>query len=387
MTLERKTILLVDDELDFLKTLGKRLMLRGFFVLTATSGEKALEILQEKQVDLVVLDVKMPGMDGIATLKMIKKQKPALEVIMLTGHADLEASLEGVKLGFFDYLTKPVDIERLVKKIKDALLDSSLPQETEPSVFSNKLKQSMILADRLASLGTLAAGVAHELNNPLAIIAEANGWLKSKVEREKNLEDPLRQSFEMALNKIEKSLERANRITQGLLNFARKTDSQVQEVDLGELAKEVFELTKKTADKAQAETRVEVTSQNPLAKVDPFPLRQVLLDLVTNALQAIEEKGLVQILVRDFDSDLALEIKDNGSGIQPSDLERIFEPFFTTKPPELGTGLGLSVSRSLVEKLGGELEVESELGKGSLFRVILPRTPQPETNEKATGLK
>jgi signal transduction histidine kinase len=262
-----------------------------------------------------------------------------------------------------------------------------LPQETEPSVFSNKLKQSMILADRLASLGTLAAGVAHELNNPLAIIAEANGWLKSKVEREKNLEDPLRQSFEMALNKIEKSLERANRITQGLLNFARKTDSQVQEVDLGELAKEVFELTKKTADKAQAETRVEVTSQNPLAKVDPFPLRQVLLDLVTNALQAIEEKGLVQILVRDFDSDLALEIKDNGSGIQPSDLERIFEPFFTTKPPELGTGLGLSVSRSLVEKLGGELEVESELGKGSLFRVILPRTPQPETNEKATGLK
>ncbi|KIX15797.1 response regulator [Dethiosulfatarculus sandiegensis] len=379
MSLERRNILLVDDELDFLKTLGKRLMLRGFSVLTATSGEKALEILKDRQVDLVVLDVKMPGMDGISTLKMIKKLEPALEVIMLTGHADLEASLEGVKLGFFDYLTKPVDIERLVKKIKNALTDASAQSETDPSVFSNKLKQSMILADRLASLGTLAAGVAHELNNPLAIISEANGWLKSKVAREQGLDDSLRQAFEMALEKIEKSLERANRITLGLLNFARKTDSQIQEVDLGELGKEVFELTRKAADKAQAETRVEVFSANPLAKVDPFPLRQVLLDLVTNALQAIDFNGRVQIAIKDSGPNVALEVTDNGSGIQPRDLERIFEPFFTTKPPELGTGLGLSVSRSLVEKLGGDLQVESELGKGSLFRVVLPRTPQPES--------
>ena len=381
MMLETTRVLLVDDEAQFLETLGQRLALRGFPVLTAASGLEALEVLSREAIDVVVLDVFMPGMNGIAALKRIKQEHPGAEVILLTAHANLEASLDGMALGAYDYLTKPIKIDKLIEKIKAAHAHGGQPQtEGRDETFSEKMQQSIVAADRLASLGTLAAGVAHEINNPLAIISEATGWLQGKVNAEPELSERLRDHFLLALGKIASSVDRARKISQGLLNYARRTDAIIQETDLRDLVAEVVELTKKTASSAGAQVSIETLTARPVIWVDPYQLRQVLLNLCTNALQAVKAGGWVKLIIDGDEDQAAITVQDNGVGIPPENLERIFEPFFTTKPSDQGTGLGLSVSRGIAEKLGGRIEVQSRLGEGSSFKVILPRQAAAQTD-------
>jgi signal transduction histidine kinase len=361
-------VLLVDDEVDFLHNLGQRLELRGIAALTAESGPEALDIINREQIDVVVLDVRMPGMDGI------KESHPRIEVVMLTGHADLESSLEGMRFGFFDYLTKPVRLEQLIEKIHEASARGQGERVAARETFSGKLQEHMIVADRLASLGELAASIAHEINNPLAIISESAGWLRTRIDRKDLSEEELRTTVNRALEKIENAVDRAARISRNFLSFSRAPDAVLREVDLGDLAAEVRELNLRSAAAANIEISVDQGEafENTVA-TDPFQLRQVLLNLVTNALHAVGRDGRVEIVVTSDPTHSTIEVIDNGPGIAPEHLERIFEPFFTTKNEGRGTGLGLAVSRGIVEKLGGRLEVENRRGNGCTFRVVLPK--------------
>jgi signal transduction histidine kinase len=367
-------VLLVDDETDFLESLGQRLRLRGLPTLTAVSGPEALEILDRQQVDVVVLDVRMPGMDGIETLRRIKESHPRVEVVMLTGHADLETSLEGMRFGFFDYLTKPVQLPLLLEKIDDAFRRRCGDETGRNETFTDKLQEHMIVADRLSSLGELAASIAHEINNPLAVISESAGWLRSRADREGLSTEELRSALDRALEKIESAVDRAARISQNFLRFSRAPDAVVRAIDLRELAAEVRELTWRAA--AQNEIEIMVT-KDPGAEIpvtsDPYQLRQVLLNLVTNAAQAIKRGGRIELTVGGDEGWARIAVIDDGPGISDEHLERIFEPFFTTKQEGHGTGLGLAVSRGIVEKLGGRIEVESRPGAGCTFIVVMPR--------------
>jgi len=365
-------VLLVDDETDFLESLGQRLKLRGLPTLTAVSGPEALEVLDRQPVDVVVLDVRMPGMDGIETLRRIKESHPRVEVVMLTGHADLESSLEGMRFGLFDYLTKPVQLAELIAKIDDAYHRRRGDEVADHEVFTDKLQQHMIVADRLASLGELAASIAHEVNNPLAVIAESAGWLRSKTGQEGTTKADLESAVVHALDKIESAIDRAVRISRNFLSFARAPDALVRDVDLDELASEVGDLISKTAASANIEIAIQAAS-NLSVTSDPYQLRQVLLNLVTNAVQAIGRDGRVEIVVGGGGDEVYVEVNDDGPGIPEENLERIFEPFFTTKKEGKGTGLGLAVSRGIVEKLNGRIEVASRPGSGCSFRVVLPR--------------
>lgn len=368
------SVLLVDDERDFLASLGQRLRLRGFPVQCAASGPEALSSLEDRTPQVVILDVGMPGMNGVAVLKEIKRLHPVVEVIMLTGHADLEASLDGMQLGFFDYLTKPVSIDRLTEKIRAAAEKGRGMAPSGPvQSFGHKMAERMAAADRLAALGTLAASIAHELMNPLAIIGESVGFANTVAAKQADLDPEFRDKLMLALGKAADSVDRARRISQRLLSFARNTEAVAKEIDLADLAREIVELTRKPADHAGVEVRVRSESGSNKLMVDPYQLRQVLLNLVTNAIQAVGSKGRVEIILGGSPAEAWIEVADDGPGIPPENLERIFEPFFTTKPAETGTGLGLSVSRGIVEELGGRLDVESEPGQGAVFRVHLPR--------------
>jgi signal transduction histidine kinase len=370
----RPRVLLVDDEVDFLSSLAQRLELRGLPVLTAASGLEALEILDREPVDVVVLDVRMPGMDGIETLRRIKDRHPQVQVVMLTGHADLESSIEGMRFGFFDYLTKPVKLAQLVEKIDEAFSRRCGEEVEGRETFTDKLQEHMIVADRLASLGELAASIAHEINNPLAVISEAAGWLRSRADRPELSAEELREASARALDKIESAVDRAARISRNFLHFARAPDATVRDIDLGELALEVRELTWRAAEADNIEVVVTTDEDADLtAETDPYQLRQVLLNLVTNAVQAVERGGRVEIAVDGARDQVTMAVIDDGPGIPDEHLERIFEPFFTTKEAGHGTGLGLSVSRGIVEKLGGRIEVESRPGAGCTFRVVVPR--------------
>ncbi|MBL7175428.1 MAG: response regulator [Desulfobacteraceae bacterium] len=372
--MDKTRILLVDDEDEFRQTIAKRMEKRGIVPVQARNGEECLAILEKKSMDVVVLDVKMPGMNGIEVLDHIKERHPRTEVILLTGHATTQDGVNGIKSGAFDYLSKPIALEHLLRKINQANEKTRREEEkSREAEFRAKMEHEMIACERLASLGTLAAGVAHEINNPLAIMNESVGWLQLLLEKEELAEIPRKKDFDMALNKIEKGVERIKRITHQLLGFARKNDSVVSEVNLRELVDEAVQLVNVEAANKDIEIIKEMDPSIDTVWSDPSQLRQVLINLLTNATHATGSGGKIFIILEGTGDAVTLTVKDTGKGIPKENLERIFEPFFSTKSPGEGTGLGLFVTRGIVERIGISIEVQSRPGQGASFCVKLPR--------------
>ena len=374
-------LLLVDDESDFRQALVRRFGRRGLNPEQAGNGPECLAILAEHSVDVVVMDIKMPGMTGIEVLAQIKEKHPRIEVILLTGHASTQDGVDGIKSGAFDYLTKPIEFDHLLSKIRQAYEKIQREEERRKEAeFRVKMEQQMVAAERLASLGTLAVGVAHEINNPLAIIRESAGWLALLLKRKELAELPLRKDFELALQKIEKGVDRAKRITHQLLGFVRKQDSSFSHVNLPELVDETIGLVKKEALHKGIAVELKVESTAGSIWSDPYQLRQVLLNLLTNAVHATGKGGSITVSIESTGGGVQLTIRDTGTGIPRENLKHIFEPFFSTKNPGEGTGLGLFVTRGILGRLGGHIDVESSLGQGATFRVWLPQRHEPQTD-------
>ena len=373
------TVLLVDDEKAFREILAKRLTRRGLQVLEASRGEEALQILEEKPADLIILDVKMPGMNGLETLKHIKARHPAAEVIMLTGHASTQDGVEGIKAGAFDYLSKPIEIEQLFKKLTQAQDKiRSLQAEKLDAEFRERIKQQMVVAERLVALGTMATGVAHEINNPLAVIQDSAGWMKQILDKPEMSGIPRKADFDMALRRIIKSVDRARRITQQLLQVVKSQSpemldpSTMSEVALKGLVQEAVSLIEPEALLRKISISLESVDPSPIAWTDPYQLLQVLLNLLNNSIQATNAGGRVTISLQASMEEARIAIQDNGCGIPEENRTRIFEPFFTTKGVGQGTGMGLYVSWGIIAKLGGLISVESKVGQGTTFTISLP---------------
>jgi two-component system NtrC family sensor kinase len=370
-------LLLVDDEDHFRQTLAKRLAKRGLASDQAADGNECLSILDKKAIDVVVLDVKMPGMSGIEVLQNITAKYPRTEVILLTGQANALEGVEGIKSGAFDYLMKPIELEHLFNKILQAyekiLRSDAEQQEVE---YRKQMEQQIMVCERLASLGTLAAGVAHEINNPLAIIKESAGWMRQLFAKDELKDIPRHDDFVKALDKVEKSVERASRITHQLLGFVGKSESSLSEVNLAELIEEAIQLISHEAQNRDIRVLRQMEPSANTIWSDPYQLRQVLLNLLTNAMHAVNSDGTITIAIEDVGDCRTITISDTGPGIPRENLDKIFEPFFSTKSPGQGTGLGLFVSRGIVEKLGGTIEVASKIGQGASFSIRLPKQPQ-----------
>ena len=374
-------LLLIDDEDHFRHTLFKRLGKRGLTARQAGSGEEGLAMMKAEPVDVVVLDMKMPGLDGIEALKRIKSEWPQTEVIFLTGHSTTQDGVEGIKSGAFDYLSKPIEFEHLLEKIKQAYEKQIRDEERrQEAAYKARIEQQMIATERLASLGTLAAGVAHEINNPLAIINEAAGYLDLLLKKEELAGMPRRSDFEKAVGKISNAVKRARAITHQLLGSVRKHEPVVAEVDLKELAQETLHLVRKEAANKEIQL-IQTEGENlPPIWIDPNQVRQILINLLTNAIHATGSQGTISVHIEADRESTTLLISDTGKGIPKENMKKIFEPFFSDKPPGEGTGLGLFVTRQIVDKLGGTIEVQSRIGVGTSVNVVLPnRSPmKPE---------
>jgi len=280
----------------------------------------------------------------------IKKKYPKTEVIFLTGHAATQDGVHGIKTGAFDYLSKPIEFDHLYGKIKQAYEKIEREEEKlRETEFREHMEAQMANTEKLASLGTLAAGVAHEINNPLAIINESAGWLKLILNKEEMSQMPRKQDFEKALNKIEKGVMRAKRITHQLLGFVRKGDSVFSEVNIMELVEEAINLANREAVYKDIEIVREIVPDENTIWSDPSRLRQVLINLLTNAIHATNAGGKITIRLKAMDKKITLIVQDTGHGIPKENLNKIFEPFFSTKPLGEGTGLGLFVTRGIVE--------------------------------------
>ncbi|MDP2156753.1 MAG: ATP-binding protein [Nitrospirota bacterium] len=232
-------------------------------------------------------------------------------------------------------------------------------------------QRQLVEAEKLASLGTLAAGVAHEINNPLAIINEKAGLMQDIMELSKNV--PRKDKYLDIIASILESVNRCRTITHRLLGFARGTETTIEIFDISTAVNDVIGFLGQEITAKKIRIQRFLDPHLPAVASDKAQLQQVLLNIIKNAIDAVEEGGVIIVSsLVDGDDAVKVVIADNGPGIPEDRIKRIFEPFFTTKEKGKGTGLGLSITYGIVRRLGGEITVESEVGRGTSFRIRIP---------------
>ena len=237
------------------------------------------------------------------------------------------------------------------------------------------MNEQVIEAGKLASVGELAAGIAHEINNPMAIMVEEAGWIEDLLQEEEFKEGANLDEFKRAVKQIKVQGKRCKEITHKLLSFARKTDPAIKVVQLNDLVEEIVALCEQRAKYSSIHINMNLMSPLPTIHASPSEMQQVLLNLINNAVDAMEKSGgSIDITTRVDGAYVVLDVADTGPGIPQANLARIFDPFFTTKAVGKGTGLGLSICYGIIHKMGGEISVNSAVGIGAVFHIRIPRT-------------
>jgi two-component system NtrC family sensor kinase len=245
------------------------------------------------------------------------------------------------------------------------------------STKMDELNAQLMQSDKLAALGKMAAGIAHEINNPIAVIGEKAGWMRDLLSDEEFQQSENLAEYRKSIEKIEEHAERIRKIIHNMLGFARRMEPHLDEIDVNVVVNQTLELLQNHARINNIEIDRNLQTDLPVIASDQSQLQQVFLNLINNAIDAIGKDGKIEIVSRKTDSFIEIDIKDNGPGIPKSQQKRIFDPFFTTKQSGKGTGLGLSISYNIIEKLGGKIDFVSHEGKGTTFTVKLPiRIPE-----------
>ncbi|MCX7822107.1 MAG: ATP-binding protein [Syntrophobacterales bacterium] len=243
------------------------------------------------------------------------------------------------------------------------------------------MNDQIIEAGKLAALGELAAGIAHEINNPVAIMVEEAGWIEDCLRDLPDKEMEIYKEIAKSAKQIKTQGARCREITHKLLTFARRSDTLERRVFLNTLLNEIAILCEQRARYAKVKIEKKFDEEIPAVAISPTEMQQVILNLINNAIDAMETQcgGVLTLSTKFINDWVVLEVSDTGPGIPKSILPRIFDPFFTTKPVGKGTGLGLSICYGIIKKAGGNIEVESEVGKGTTFRIWLPPVQPPNS--------
>jgi two-component system, NtrC family, sensor kinase len=275
---------------------------------------------------------------------------------------------------FYVFLIAVFIIFLVVFKLTDLLVRKMLESEEKREAALREVEHS----HKLSSIGRLAAGVAHEINNPMAIINEKAGLMRDLIELGSSVPD--REKFLSLTDAVISSVERCRSITHRLLGFARRMDVQIETLDINEVLRETLGFLEKEALYRNIEVRLQLAEDLPTIPSDRGQLQQVFLNLLSNSFAAVEDGGNVTITSWDRNSDtVALSITDNGCGMSEETLKRFFEPFFTTKKKGYGTGLGMFITYGIVKRLGGGIEAQSKEGEGTTMTLYLPK------NQKNAG--
>jgi two-component system NtrC family sensor kinase len=404
-------ILIVDDEECVRKVLAAHLEER-YVCITAADAQEALVRLAEEPFALALLDVKMPGLSGTELLRKIMSDFPDVVVIMASGVDRSQRVLDALRLGAFDYLIKPFDFDVLQVTVERALERRALlrdgrryKQDLErrnqklaaQKAELERLQAQLVHSEKMASVGQLAAGVAHELNNPAGFVysnieglsryvnqleqlltlydsmslppdlAAAVKACKSEIRYEKLLPD-----ISSIIADCQEGAGRIRDIVLNLRTFSRLDEAEVKKIDIHAGIESTIRLLSQYYSSNHITLR-RAYGDLPMVECFAGQLNQVWMNLLTNAAQAIGQgSGEVRIETSVEDDVALVQISDTGKGISAEDQRRIFDPFFTTKPVGEGTGLGLSISHSIIERHGGTIKVESSPGKGSTFTTRIP---------------
>ena len=417
-------ILAVDDTPSNLEVITETLGDAGYQVATAIDGIRALKRAQSYQPDLILLDIMMPGIDGLETCARLKADAVLREipVIFITASTDLDFKVRGFEMGGIDYITKPFHEQEMLARVANHLRLKTLNQKLETQVSERtqqleqaltKLNQSqlqLVQQEKMSALGNLIAGIAHELNNPICAITgnaytankaiaelvehlelyrdqQSNGLIQNHAE--KIGVDELIEDIPRMLKTIQMSCERVLDMSQALSLSARRDQTKKSAFDLNDgLDSTLMILGYRLKSMNQRPAIQVLRGYETLPKVNCYPgqLNQVFINILANAIDAIDEANegktyeeiqanpnVITIQTSVFDGQVKIQIKDNGCGMTPNIQEQIFEQGFTTKAVGKGTGLGMAITRQIVEEAhGGSISCTSQYGQGSTFEIALP---------------
>ncbi|MFA5182080.1 MAG: ATP-binding protein [Syntrophales bacterium] len=389
-------ILFVDDEPSVLNIMERLFLFDNYEILTAASGADGLRIFNEiSPIQIVISDYRMPEMNGVEFLAEVYKKWPDTVRMILSGYADLDAVIMAINCGnIYKFISKPWNnaemkvtvataLERYsLQKKNQELTESLLRKNEELRQFNEKLEElvtdrtaalmqaqeQLVQSEKLAAIGILAAGIAHEIKNPLAIITMGTEYMKSVVGDNAMLQD--------VADKLKHAALRADTIVKGLLSYTRQRPLTFEALDITTLIDEALTFTENDLQRKNIEVVREYADSLPRVRVDANQIKQVFVNLLMNGMDAMPTGGRFTIRAECSENDAGKKVVqvvyiDTGHGIPAEKMSKIFDPFFTTK--DIGnTGLGLSVSKGIIDKHGGAIQVESRIGVGTSFFIGLP---------------
>lgn len=376
----KQTILIVDDEPDIRDVLSLALTDMGHYVLAAADGEEALRWFREVRPPIVVTDIKMPGMDGIDLLQKLKREDPDTEVIMVTGHGDLDLAIRSLKHEATDFITKPINIDVLEIALKRAqeriVTRQKLKEYTEH--LEQLIREKSQLQSRLSALGLMIGSISHGIKGLLTGLDGAVYLVESGFSKN----DPVK--ITDGWQTVKQTIERVRKMMLDILYAAKERELKTERVETAEFARELAGRFEAKIRGQGIDFKCEMEPAVGQFDADPSYLQAALANILENALDACcrnesKPRHCITFRVHGEADNVVFQIIDDGIGMDSEAKQKLFDLFFSSKGAH-GTGLGLFVTQKIVEQHGGRIEVRSTLGHGSLFRITIPRkSPAAQT--------
>ena len=367
------TILLVDDEKDIRDVLEISLADSGYDVHMAENGDEGLRLFKEIRPPIVLTDIKMPVMDGIELLRKIKHENPETEVIMITGHGDMDLAIESLKNEATDFITKPINVDALEISLRRAhekiMLRKKLREYTEN--LERLIREKTELQDHLSSLGLMIGTISHGIKGLLTGLDGGMYLLDTGFSKQD--QEQIKEGWDI----IKRMVDRIRKMVLDILFYAKKRDLKWDQVDVLKFAAEVASVIEPKMQKHEVEFVRDFDPAVGRLEIDAGFVHSALINILENAADAcVKDKSKkghrVVFGVREDKNAIVFTISDNGIGMDQETRKKIFTLFFSSKDGE-GTGLGLFISHKIVEQHGGTILINSKLGAGSEFIVRIPK--------------
>jgi signal transduction histidine kinase len=368
-----KKLLLVDDEKDIREILRLSLVDMGYTVFEAENGVEALRIFQEVQPPIVLTDIKMPNMDGIELLQKIKHENPEIEVVMITGHGDMDLAIKSLKYEATDFITKPINVDALeisLKRAQDKIFTrEKLKEYTEN--LETLIREKTELQDHLSSLGLMISSISHGIKGLLTGLDGGMYLLDSGLSQKS--ENRIKEGWDV----VKLMAERIRKMVLDILYYAKERDLKWERIDALSFAEEVAKVLAPKMSDHNIEFEKKFDTQIGKFEVDAGYIHSALINILDNAVDAClidstKKSHKISFCVGQSKNYIDFEVIDNGIGMDSETREKIFTPFFSAKG-EKGTGLGLFIANKIIEQHGGKIMVKSTIGKGTRFKIKIPK--------------
>jgi signal transduction histidine kinase len=357
------SVIVVDDDPNVLEFTTLLLNKKGYSVSPCSSAREALDLMQKNDIDVVLTDIMMPEMSGIELLEKIHGIDPDVPVILITGFAALDKAIEAIKKGAFDFITKPYDNAYLTHSIEKAVRYHRLVKmEAGYRQILEELNAEVETLITERTMGLMALTVADRVRNPATTIA----WTCKRMLEREDAPERLKEGFNIILSEAEK----LETIVKDFQELFKARGSSFKHGEIKDVVEGVISVAEKEALHKGVDLTVYISEEPLRMNMESNILRMALIHLVRNAIEATPAGGSVIIKTYGDNEKVVIEVSDTGPGIPRDETDRIFEPFFSTKKHRFG--MGLSLVKQIVSEHLGEIEVESEMGKGTTFKLIFP---------------